>query len=101
MPKQKMNRTKKTDTLFGDEMVLKDLGAMRDDLFLHPLPEKPTVEQVLQHALVLFQSEESALNWLRTHCPALGKTPAAYMNTPTGREHVLRVLFGAYHGTYQ
>jgi hypothetical protein len=101
MSKQTMNRTKKTATLFGEEMVFKDLDAMRDELFLHPLPEKPTVEQVLQHALVLFQSEESAFNWLRTHCPALGKTPAAYMDRPKGREHVLRVLFGAYHGVYQ
>lgn len=78
-----------------------DVTATRDDLFSHPLPDKPTVEQVLQHALVLFQSEAPAFKWLRTHCPALGKTPAEFMDTPKGREHVLRVLFGAYHGTYQ
>jgi hypothetical protein len=90
-----------SDTLSKQQLVLRSVDALRDDLFSHPLPEKPTVEQVLHHALVLLQSEASAFKWLRTHCPALGKPPAAFMNTPKGREHVLRVLFGAYHGTYQ
>lgn len=101
MPSPKMNRAKTSDVLPGREMYLENVVAIRDDLFSHPLPEKPTVDQILQHALILFQSEASAFKWLRTHCPELGKPPAAYMNTPSGREHVLRVLFGAYHGVYQ
>lgn len=71
MPSPKINRAKKTEVLPIHDVLSTDMAAMRDDLFSHPYPDKPTVEQVLQHALVLFQSEASAFKWLRTDCPAL------------------------------